>query len=353
MKLSTYQCVALIVMVQFGIGILSLPSLLMKEADSLGWISILIAGLFVQLLAVVYHFSLNNNIQSDFFHFLENLSGKFFSKLYTLILILYFLSSSCIIMNNYVYVLNIWAYPLTPHIVLIIIIWICMVYFASSKVHTLSRISVMFFYLMLLLLLLLLWHFQDFNLNYLKPPQNTSFVSLLYGTLETSLSLIGFELIILFSFYLKQKSSVLKVLTISNWVTTFIYVIIVLIAFALFSSEKLEHLIWPTLSAYKLIEFRFIQRLEFIIVFVWLPLIVITTGSYLWGVIKGVNYLFPNKNKAINYFIVLAVPILAWLPQNHPRAIKIADYVGYIGISLAIITPFLLLLLKRFGGSTK
>lgn len=346
MKITQSQCVILIVMVQLGVGILSLPSLLITEVNSLGWLSVIIAGVFVQILAFVYHFGLKNVEGSNFFEGLEKLSGKVFSKILSIILFMYFIAASASILSNYVYVLNIWAYPETPKLVIVIIIWICIISLSTSKIHSISRVSQYFFIIAVVILSLLLWHFQKFNYNFLRPPTGITFTAISSGVLETSLSLIGFELIFLFFFFLKNKAKTLKILSISNWITISMYLYVVLIVFTLFTPEKLQHLIWPTLSAYKLIEFRFMQRIEYIVTMAWLPLIVITTGVYMWSAKKAFSYVASTNKKLYIFGISLFVPIIAMLPRNHPQVIEFGTYTGYAGVAIAILIPVLLILLK-------
>ncbi|TMW72773.1 GerAB/ArcD/ProY family transporter [Alteribacter natronophilus] len=348
MKLTTSQTVALIVMVQFGVGILSLPSVLAAEAGSLGWVPLLAAGLFVQVAAFLYHFSLGKSTEKNLFLYMESLMGSFLSKCLTAVLLLYFLAGSAIIMRNYVFVLTIWSYHETPVFIIILLVWVCVVFLATCKIHSISRVAQIVFAGVLFLLLLLLWQIPHFEYSYLRFPNTVSPSSIFSGTVETSLSLIGFELILLFHFLLKDRRQTLKIVTISNWLTIGIYLFVVLIVFMQFSPEKLGKLIWPTLSVYKLIEFRFLQRLEYIIVFSWLPLIVITSGTYLWGAGKCARYLFSIKNRWVILILSLIIFAAALMVQRHPDSVLIGDYIGYVGVGAAFFVPLLFLCFKPF-----
>lgn len=345
-KITTSQCVMFIVMIQIGVGILTLPSILTQEIHSLGWASVLIAGIIMQGIVFLYYFALNDSRESSFFEYLENLTGRVISRIIIFVLLMYFMGASSSILRSFVEIINIWIYPKTPTLILVILLWVCMFYLATSKAASIARLSQFFFILVLLLLSLLLWHLQKFNYNFLRPYSDVELLSLLRGSWQASLSLIGFELIFLLYFRLKKKNDLLRILTISNWITISLYLYVVIISTVLFPPEKLEKIIWPTLSLYKLIEFRFIQRLEYIVVLVWIPLIVITTGVYLWAAFKSTKFLFKIKKDYHSYFIAFFVLLLTMLPKTHPQIIVFADYVGYFGIIFSSLLPLFLIFLK-------
>ena len=51
--------------------------------------------------------------------------------------------------------------------------------------------------------------------------------------------------------------------------STLIYVVLAIVSFMYYSEGQLNHTIWPTLTMLKIIKVPFIQRFEYIIIFVW------------------------------------------------------------------------------------
>ncbi len=51
--------------------------------------------------------------------------------------------------------------------------------------------------------------------------------------------------------------------------STLIYVVLAIVSFMYYSEGQLNRTIWPTLTMLKIIKVPFIQRFEYIIIFVW------------------------------------------------------------------------------------
>ncbi|BAB05906.1 spore germination protein [Halalkalibacterium halodurans] len=344
--LSVKQTVVLIVMIQVGVGILSLPASVAAEANNLGWVSVLLAGVIVQLAAVLYHISLKNIQEPTVFLFMEKRIGRLLTGLLVVALAIYFLLTSGILLRSFVELLHIWVYTETPRIMLVLLIFIPIVYLATGSITSLSNVSSFIIFLVIFLLSMLLFHLKQAQFVLLDPASGITMMDLLRGSLQTSLALIGFELIIFFHFYLKEKKRTLIVLTVSNWITVSCYTFVTFIAMLTYSAEKLEKEVWPTLSLYKLIELHIIQRLEFFIVMVWTPLMLITTGLYLWAFIKSIRYILPKRLNRLCVSLSLAVPVIALIPKTQPEVLTYSNEIGYIGIVISMVFPFILLLVK-------
>lgn len=355
-KISSLQGIVLIFFVQIGIGVLTLPSVVSGAAHNLSWISIILMGIWIQLIIFLFVFALKGAKEDNFFAYFERLAGRWITKAVILILSLYFLAVSGFVLRSYVDLLNIWAFQTTPPWVLLSILTVTILYLASSRLESIARICEFFIIPLIGLFLILLTHIPDFDMEYLKPQKDMSVRPILQGSLKSSWSFVGFELGLVFFFLLQKRTRLLRVLTISNWLTVICFLYITMLSLLIFTPEILSRILWPTLSLYKLLEFRFIQRLEYIVVMVWVPMVTIVTGLYLWSAAKGLEYLNIIKDKKKVHWIGLLVLLIAFIPKNYYQTFKFSEYTGYIGMILAMLLPIFMicmrLLKQKKGGST-
>lgn len=65
--------------------------------------------------------------------------------------------------------------------------------------------------------------------------------------------------------------------------STLIYVVLAIVSFMYYSEGQLNHTIWPTLTMLKIIKVPFIQRFEYIIIFVWFLIILPNLCLTIWS----------------------------------------------------------------------
>ncbi|MDG2784582.1 GerAB/ArcD/ProY family transporter, partial [Vibrio parahaemolyticus] len=65
--------------------------------------------------------------------------------------------------------------------------------------------------------------------------------------------------------------------------TTILYVILAIVSLMYYSPGQLHHTIWPTLTMLKIIKVPFIQRFEYIIIFLWYLIILPNICLTIWS----------------------------------------------------------------------
>ena len=108
-------------------------------------------------------------------------------------------------------------------------------------------------------------------------------LDILYSAKASALEFLGFEAILIFYPLIKKGKSLNKWAHGGIVFTTILYVILALVSLMYYSQGQLHHTIWPTLTMLKIIKVPFIQRFEYIIIFIWFLIILPNLCLTIWS----------------------------------------------------------------------
>ncbi len=117
------------------------------------------------------------------------------------------------------------------------------------------------------------------------------------GTRSTSLSMLGFEMILMFYPFIKNPETSQKYAHGGALATTLLSLLLYFVSTVFYSQKQLVLTLWPTLSLTSVIEFPFIQRFEYITVSWWAIVIIPNMVIPLWAASRGVKRLFNVQQK--------------------------------------------------------
>lgn len=346
------QALFLIVQTQMGIGVLSLPYTIQKHAGRDGWISILVAGLFVQLLLFVYY-ALNRRFPKlTFPEIVQKLLGKYAGSAISILYSIYFLLVSSSTLLSFARIMNTWYYPTTPSWVIVGIVIVLGVYLVLDGLRTIARFYTLISVMIVIVIGLILWTYTDVNFLYLLPIGKAGLEKILYSAESTVVSsLLGFELV-LFIFPLIQGSNrgKLKVASLANLIVTLFYTFIVISSLVFFSPEEIKLVPEPVLYMLKAQTTTIFERVDYLFMAVWVLFMSTTYFSYLYLSSKGVSVLFTKKTKNSYKPIVMIIALLTFVLGIWSKNTFFIDHVGQllgkIGNIFIILIPLVLLIIS-------
>ena len=290
--LSTFLVFFIIHANQVGIGIHGFQRLIFMEARQDAWISVLIAGFATHIVVFVIIKTLQIYGSSDIYGIQHEIYGKWLGKVLNSLYILYCLWIFLLILKNYIEVLETWIFPTVPVWLFSFSILLLVIYGVTGGIRMI--VGVCFFSIALSL-----WmfgfigypvRFADFG--HLLPVMESSLVSILKGAHKMTLTIVGFEILYVIYPYMEKKDKLQKYAHIGIAATTFLYLILMLLAISYFSPGQLLSTIWPTLSLFKIVKLPFIERTEYIAVTFWLLIILPNLMLYLWAAVRGAKRSF-------------------------------------------------------------
>ncbi|MFP3419302.1 endospore germination permease [Bacillus sp. SIMBA_154] len=358
-KISPPQAVFFIIQSQIGVGILALPHLLMKDMGHDGWMTIILAGLFIQIINTIFIYIIHKYPDTSFFQTLINVFGKWIGRTLIVLYTVYFASVCIVVLSIFTRILGIWVLPLTPNWVIDFLLMISIIYIAKEKLTAIVRFNFILTPFLLMLSLLMIYALKGTNIDYLMPFFQTDFSQFQIGLKDVVLSMNGFEMILIISPFMKGTTKErYKVMTISNICTTLYYLFITLICFMFFSPIELNVIPNPVLYLLKTISFGVIERTDLIFLSFWVFNILATLSNYLYFCANGVSSILKKKEhkKYVYYFAILIYVASCFLAEDHFRIQRFNDFTTFSQYSVIYTLPIIMaitILIKHRKGKVK
>lgn len=117
-----------------------------KQLQNNIWIPNLIGLIISLLIFFSYIFIYKNNNYSSFVKCIENITGKFISKILFILYTIYFTAMCFFIARDIIELLKIYLIPLTPLFVIGLLLMITVIYMTNHGIEVMSRVSTLLFY---------------------------------------------------------------------------------------------------------------------------------------------------------------------------------------------------------------
>ncbi|WP_285766818.1 GerAB/ArcD/ProY family transporter [Peribacillus sp. SI8-4] len=295
-KVQPFYVFFLVHSMQTGIGVLSFQRMLAKSTGTDGWISILLAGLIVHFMIwVIYKiFSIvPGDIITVNYHAFGKLIGSFFSLLF----VLYFLILGLTVMISYIEIIHVWMFEEIPAWSFSLVFLILIYYINTGGFRTITGIAFLSVLVTYWLIFVFFYAMKYSEFTNLLPIFDHSILDIWEGTRNVSLTMIGFELLLIFHPFIKDAKASQKYAHGGALTTTLFTLFIYVVSLIFYSEKQLVMTIWPTLSMTSIVELAFIQRFEYIFVTWWAIIIIPNMTISLWAASRGAKRLFNIQQK--------------------------------------------------------
>lgn len=347
-KISGKQLFFLVVQTQIGVGVLSLSYDVFSISKQDGWISVLLAGIFVQGAIFVIWALCRRFPSFPFYAFLPQILGKWAGNLLSFFYICYFIVTAALILVLFGEMINVWILPDTPTFLIILLMLITGVYICVENFRVLARFYTFVSLLLLGLFLLMTYALRDANPLYLLPVGESGFLNILKGSKEAILSLTGIEVLLVLYPYTQGRSyGKLKWVSLANLFVTLFYTYTVLVSLAYFSPQEIALVPQPVIYMLKAFEFNVITRIDLIFLSIWIVSVATSFITYLFIASKGIAYLFKKENNHAKFvpWVGASVFVIALLPNNDELKISAFNtFVSQLSLIFVLGIPVVLLL---------
>ncbi|MEH7299863.1 GerAB/ArcD/ProY family transporter [Neobacillus drentensis] len=328
--------------IQTGVGLVGLPRVVYMEAKHDAWIAVLLGGIFTAFVLVMMVRMLGKYDSADLYGIHVDVFGKWIGHALSIFYMLYLSLSFFIILMNYIEIIQVWIFPDLPTWQISLVLILLTIYAVTGGVRVIVGVAFLSvlgtFWLNFFIIVPI--RYSDFK--HLLPIMNINMMQLVKGMYKTTLSLMGFELIMFFYPYVKDKKKVMLYTQIGNLYTTAIFTLITLVCIAFFSENGLARTIWPVLSMFKIVKLPNLERFEFIAVSFWMLIILPNMCGYLWAASKGLKRIIQLKQKKGIWIIGLLVWIGTFFIKARYQMNVVTDYTAKLGFVAAFCYPILL-----------
>ncbi|MCA1020493.1 GerAB/ArcD/ProY family transporter [Halobacillus litoralis] len=340
---SPFYVFFIICTMQVGIGILGFERYLVETAGFDAWISVLVAGGFLHILVWVMYRLLQNG-GGDIVHIHKQVFGKYIGGFLSLLFAIYALLLAFDVMITFIEVIKVWMFP-GLQVWLFAFVMIGLVYYiVSGGFRVLTGIALISLVIGLPILLLKFFPIQAGHTMNIYPNIEHSPMQILAAAKQSALSFLGLEFLLIFYPFIKDPHKSKKWAHFAVFYTTMLYFISVLVTFVYFSEEQLKQVVWGTISTWKIVEFPFIERFEYVGIAMWLYVILPNVCIGIWGATRVMKRVFPVKQIHFLRFACISLFFPVALVAGRDPINAINNFIGTVGFYVLLYIPVLLLL---------
>ncbi|WP_348980868.1 endospore germination permease [Dehalobacter sp. 14DCB1] len=348
-KISGVQLASLMFMIVISTAILLIPGITAEKAAESAWLSVLIA-LAVGIVNLMLIYYLGKRFPKlTLPEYAEILLGKTLGKILTFGYVLFFLIISITVLREFTDFLNMNLMPETPPYVFQTGLMIVAAYAVIKGIEVIVRVNQFILPLFILsLAVLLALAVRDMDLNNLQPFLDKGVLSVLDASL-VPIAWFGQIVVLIFLFpKVNQSEDILKNGILGIIAAGILLTFINIATITVFGPEYTGEMYFAFLYLAKYIKFITIQRLEFLVIFIWVSGIVVKVAVMYYLETMTLVRMFSLKNKK---YVLLGLALLNIIAPN--LLFESPLDVGYflkniwpsIGLTFELLIPGLLLLL--------
>lgn len=336
----------LVVAMQIGVGILGFERYMAKDAGYDAWLSILIGGLALHLLLWMIYQIVEDSSERDLISAHRDVLGKYIGNFLNILISLYYLLLCVTVTRTFIEVIQVWVFPRMNIWVFTFFFLLIIYYFVSGGFRLVTAICVFSVLLGLPLLLLNYFPIQYAHVENLFPIINHTLPEFLKATKTATLSFLGIELLLIYYPFLKDPQSSKKWAHFGLFYTTLIYLGTALVSFVYYSEEQLQHVIWGTITLWKIVEFPFVERFEYVGIAMWVYVIIPNICLALWAATRAIKRMFRVKQRKILWLYFFVIYFSTCLIKDRSEVDLLNNYTGNIGFYVLLYIPVLFILMK-------
>lgn len=263
-KITLMQYILMIHGVQMGVGILTLPRELAEKSGTDGWIVILLSWFASTLASLIIVQVMKRSPDGTILDLLTRYFGKWTGKVFTALFAVYFALLAHVIFIREALFIQSWILPYTEVYVLIALLSVPSYFIVRKNITILARYSEFIFFLTLWTIIMYLLPLKFAEWYNLLPMVKEGWMPI-FSTMKTAVfSFLGFETVFFLYPYLDKKEKASLGVVIANTLSLLFFLIIVIGTFVFFSPDEITIYREPTIEMLKVIETKFIERLEIV-----------------------------------------------------------------------------------------
>ncbi|MEH7237119.1 spore germination protein [Bacillus sp. JJ1562] len=316
---------------QVGVGMLGFQRIIAKSAGYDSWISVILAGLMVHIIVWIMYKILNHS-KGDIIDVHKEVFGKWIGGFLSLFLIVYFMTMSVTVLRTYIEVIQVWMFPEFSVWVFGFFTLVLAYYIILGGFRTVTGISFFSVVLPFYIILVVFYPLDYAHVRNLWPIMNHSFLDIAKASKDMTLSVIGFETLLLYYPFIKNPEKSQKWAHLGVLATTMLYLIAAITATMFFSADQLDKKIWATLSMFKVVIMPFVERFEYVGIASWFLVILPNICIPLWGASRGLKKVFSVQQRKVLLFILPVVLVATTLFKTRPQIDILNNYTSKFGL---------------------
>ncbi|GAA0068932.1 hypothetical protein UT300003_04550 [Clostridium sardiniense] len=343
LEITTNQFVCMLLSYTIVATELKYPAVMNSYAAQDGWIATALSGLYPIIFFILYGFVYKEYPYKNIFQINRELLGKIIGNIFNILFIIYLVCYAITHLAGFTILLvnTVISYYTNSQVILIIIIASSLATFYSFRSQL--KLGQLTFYLLVFLILSLGFSLKDGKLLNIMPILSISSENLIKAVFHGIYAYAGFEIMLLYLPYLKNKKDYKKIAISTCTFLILILTWIVFITIFYFGPDTLNFFNFPLLNLTASIKVPLINN--FILIFVTIWSIYSLKNSTL-AITNVLNLLPPATNsKFKKLWLIIIIPFFYFTTNLMSNIINIVFFVNVIFIKLMLILLFNIFLL--------
>jgi len=307
MALFTFVC-------QTGIGIIMLPTELANEVGHDGWISVVITGFLAIIVAALIAFLLKKNPGIGILDANKAVFGKIIGSGLNFLIFIYLLIATSAGARIFVCFLRISLFPLTPPLIMSLLILIPSFYMVWHGLKTVARFKIFTLNAYVIILVYIILIYKDIRLTFLMPIGEAGIIPLLSSIKTTYFSFIGLELIAVFYAEITNKENALKWHVLANLFSMLFLAIVTAASTAVFGEKFLPTLSITLFNLFRIYQISIFERVDLFIIATWFFAMSCSIRAYMMASWYSLVKICKEKKKTFIYVLYIILLLIIYIP---------------------------------------
>ncbi|ODG92575.1 hypothetical protein BED47_19225 [Gottfriedia luciferensis] len=332
----------IILTTQFGVTISQLPYTVYKKAGPDGWISVLLTGVFIQVLLFIYYSLYKSFPDKAFTEYTKTLMTTYIGNFINACYFLYFFYICIKLSIEFVDVINNWMFPNTPPWIIFCLFILTAIFIAKEDIQTIGRTFLSFSFIFIFVILFLMFAYKDAHFGRLLPVGGSGIRKISSGMSSSFVNMLGFEVFLFLSTHFEKTKKKLFTISMANLVSTILFTFVVLTCYISLSHYQSTKITYPILYIIKGYQLQMVENLHIILLSFWTIIIALSIIIYFYilsdGILKQFKSKFQNRTLIV---IVISLILICTYPIF---SIPIIDKIQFLRISIYFDTIFIIVI---------
>lgn len=343
-KITLMQYIFLIHGVQMGVGVLTLPRELSEQAGTDGWISIILCWMFSVTVSLIIVQIMKKYPNGTLLDLLSHYFGKWIGKAAAIFFALYFGFLAQFIFIREALFIQAWILPHTKVFILMLLLSIPSYFIVRKNISILGRYSEFVFFMTLWLAVIFVMPLKYANGLHLLPVFKEGWGPVFSAVKMCIFTFTGFEIAFFLYPFLQKKEKASLGIVIANTLSMLAFMMVTIGAFLFFSPDEITQYNEPTIEMLKVIEFRFIERLEIVFFSFYLFVMSTTVLPLMFLTVFCTTQLIGKEDhrKHLIWFLLLGIAYVVVRPPTFKNNAMLQQFTDQSGLIIAYALPFFL-----------
>lgn len=338
------QYILLIHGVQMGVGVLTLPRELAEKAGTDGWIAIIISWFLSIIASLIIIQIMKKYPNGTILDLLTHYFGKWIGRVATIIFAFYFAFLATVIFIRETLFIQAWILPRTDVYILMLLLTIPSYLIVRKNISILGRYSEIVFFMTLWTIIIYLIPLKYANWLHLLPVLKEGWMPI-FATVKTSIfSFVGFEIAFFLYPFLQKKEKASMGIVIANTLSMLAFLTITIVAFAFYSPDEITMYSEPTINMLKVIEFKFVERLEIVFFSFYLFVMSTTVLPLMFMTVFSTSRLVGKQDHSrhLVWFLIIECIYVVVFPPTFEKNTQFQQLVDQLSFILSYAFPLCL-----------